>query len=233
MTTGIALVRENAESMQPPRMLWVSFPLGRPLGMPGDPAFQKRVMLSVLELLDRKQGPVLEDYPEDVTEAAVEIAAACPVSFAKQDAGDSTWRMKLAEELKELSPWYDLSLRRRGRTTVGVSDTAIEAILETLGELADDPGHPLPDLSWLKLAIEDAKAFYQESLTVQPGQYTTASVEAWLWDESALGDLMRLLNERFSKDEKLRPFTFILAPRRAIGGATGGGSLSSLQTKSK
>ena len=48
MTTGIALVRENAEALQPPRMLWVSFPLGRPLGKPGDPAFQKRVILGAL-----------------------------------------------------------------------------------------------------------------------------------------------------------------------------------------
>ena len=32
MTTGISLVRENTASMRPPRALWVSFPLGRPLG---------------------------------------------------------------------------------------------------------------------------------------------------------------------------------------------------------
>ena len=36
MTTGISLVRENTASMQPPRALWVPFPLGRPLGVPDD-----------------------------------------------------------------------------------------------------------------------------------------------------------------------------------------------------
>ena len=44
MTVSIALVRENAESLQPPRSLWVSFPLGRPLGVPNDAAFQHRVI---------------------------------------------------------------------------------------------------------------------------------------------------------------------------------------------
>lgn len=221
MTTGIALVRENAEAMQPPRMLWVSFPLGRPLGKPGDAAFQKRVMLSALDLLQRKRGPVLENFPEDAPAVAEEFASACPVNLAKQVSDGVTWQTRLAEEFRELSPWYDLSLRRRGRTTVGVSKTSVDAILKTLGELTDNPGQTLPELPWLKFAIEDAKAFYQESMTAQPGQYTTASIERWLWDESTLGAMMRLLYDRFSEDAALRTFTRILAPRSAVGGTTG------------
>ena len=65
MSTGISLVRENAASLQPPRTLWVSFPLGRPLGVPGDPAFQRRVIQAGLQLLTRSEGPVLQDYAED------------------------------------------------------------------------------------------------------------------------------------------------------------------------
>ena len=65
-TTGISLVRENTAAMRPPRFLWVSFPLGRPLGVPGDAAFQRRVMLAALGLLEAEQGPVLADYPEDI-----------------------------------------------------------------------------------------------------------------------------------------------------------------------
>ncbi|MGE3465240.1 MAG: selenoprotein B, partial [Pseudomonadales bacterium] len=83
MTTGIALVRENAASMQPPRTLWVSFPLGRPLGKPADPAFQHRVIAAALELLARESGPVLEDFPEDAPAPGTENAPACPVSFTK------------------------------------------------------------------------------------------------------------------------------------------------------
>ena len=56
MTTGISLVRENAESMRPPRSLWVSFSLGRPLGVPNDSQFQHRVIAAALNLLS-----VIED----------------------------------------------------------------------------------------------------------------------------------------------------------------------------
>ena len=37
-TTQISLIRLHTEITKPPRALWVSFELGRPLGVPGDPA---------------------------------------------------------------------------------------------------------------------------------------------------------------------------------------------------
>ncbi|MEX1300510.1 MAG: hypothetical protein AB1Z81_16035 [Desulfotignum sp.] len=57
----------------PPRALWVPFVLGRPLGRPGDPAFQMRVTLAALALLESETGPVLIDFPDnapDVSEPA-------------------------------------------------------------------------------------------------------------------------------------------------------------------
>ena len=83
MTTGISLVRENTMSMQPPRALWVSFPLGRPLGKPDDAGFQHRVIDAALNLLTKPSGPVLADYPEDAPLVALSDAPACPVSFSK------------------------------------------------------------------------------------------------------------------------------------------------------
>ena len=39
-TTGISLVRDNTERLEPPRFLWVPFELGRPFGAPDAPAFE-------------------------------------------------------------------------------------------------------------------------------------------------------------------------------------------------
>ena len=50
-TTGISLVREHTEKVRPPRALWVTFELGRPLGRPDDPPFQQRVVRAALDLL--------------------------------------------------------------------------------------------------------------------------------------------------------------------------------------
>ena len=123
MTTGISLVRENTASMRPPGALWVSFPLGRPLGKPGDAAFQHEVIAAALGLLGRPRGPVLEDFPRDAPVAAAAEGAACPLSFPKQEGSPTSWAARLRSEHAFLAPWYALSLRRRkGRTLVGVSE---------------------------------------------------------------------------------------------------------------
>ena len=67
-TTGISLVREHTETVRPPRALWVTFELGRPMGIPDDPPFQRRVVKAALDLLARTDGPLIADYPEHVPE---------------------------------------------------------------------------------------------------------------------------------------------------------------------
>ena len=51
-TAAISLIRPQTERTKPPRALWVPFELGRPFGPPSDPAFQKRVVVSALRLLE-------------------------------------------------------------------------------------------------------------------------------------------------------------------------------------
>ena len=150
MTTGISLVRENTESMQPPRSLWVSFPLGRPLGVPNDVEFQQRVIAAALELLKRDHGPILEDYPEDAPVVNVAPTPACPVSFTKAT-DQTTWQGRLSSELSILQPWYDLGRRRRGgRSLVGASDLSIDENLHKLGEYLDLEQLPTNELHWFK-----------------------------------------------------------------------------------
>ena len=83
-TTQVSLIREHTEAMQPPRALWVPFILGRPFGVPTDAAFQRRVVLAALRLLEKPSGPVLEDFTEEAPAPTGEDAAVfvCPVSFA-------------------------------------------------------------------------------------------------------------------------------------------------------
>jgi hypothetical protein len=65
-TVAISLIRPQTEKTRPPRALWVPFQLGRPFGPPGEPAFQRRVVLAALQLLERTAGPVIiEDFPDD------------------------------------------------------------------------------------------------------------------------------------------------------------------------
>lgn len=215
MTTGISLVRENAASLEPPRTLWVSFPLGRPLGVPNDASFQHRVISAALDLLDHAEGPVLADYPEDAPRVDTDASPACPVSFGT-DA--TTWQVRLSAELANLSPWYQIGRDRRGgRTMVGVSASSTEEIIERMA--ADLDAETLPDnLSWFKAAIEDVKAYYVEALTAQPGAYDPQETYNTLWHETELGAALRWFYDRFSAHPQLSGFARIVLPRDATEG---------------
>ena len=84
-TTGISLVREHTQQMQLPRFLWVPFELGRPFGAPNEPDFQRRVLRSALELLERDDGPVVladfaDDAPTHAPREEEEAGWACPTT---------------------------------------------------------------------------------------------------------------------------------------------------------
>src|ERR1700744_2372354 len=65
-TVAIVSVRAKAKKTRPPRALWTTSQLGRPLGEPGDPPFQRRVLMAALGLLERADRPVILD---DCTDA--------------------------------------------------------------------------------------------------------------------------------------------------------------------
>ena len=219
-TTGITLVKEIAQSMKPPRLLWVSFPLGRPLGKPNDDKFQKKVIRQSLELLNKNKGPILEDCPLELDDNNIPPPA-CPISFDKQVDGDS-WYARLNSEVSSMMTWYDLSLKRRNRTTVGASKSTIRTIVKGLTVWIDDQATSIPeDLVWLKLALEDLKAFYGESLTAQPGNYKAGYVENIIYNETVLGEIISYYFNLFESNPKTLHFARSIASRAQVKRSTG------------
>jgi hypothetical protein len=203
-TTLIALVRKQAQDVGPPRALWVPFPLGRPFGVPGDAAFQTRVLKAALDLLERDSGPVLEDFPDDAPEDGIEDDGdgwVCPVSFPKPEAASEGERLDaVLAEIQELAPWYELSLGRRGRTTVGTSGLKPEAAARFIAHFTEDMATPSPlegvaVADALRLASEDIKAYYFEAATAQPGAGSSKAVLLWFWFETQAALLIRALRD--------------------------------------
>ena len=224
MTTGISLVRENTESMQPPRSLWVTFPLGRPLGKPNDAEFQHTVIAASLDLINRNEGPVLEDFPQDIPALPADGLAACPVSFPQKSSDDDqSWATRLSQEFGILQPWYELSLRRReGRTLVGIAKETPQENIKALAALLDNSEFPT-DVRWLKPAVEDLKAFYQEAMTAQPGEYDADAQQKLFWRDTTLGEAILTFYHHYqhAEDQGQKLIARILAPRDAVGAATG------------
>ncbi len=213
-TTEISLIRPHTEAIKPPRALWVPFDLGRPLGVPNNAEFQKRVLLSVLKLFEESSGPVLRDFPEDApTAKAADVVWAGPVNLTRKkidlnDAG--AMRAAFKKEIVELRTWYDLALKNQKRTTVGVSGLEMDQIVNFIGAFLDGvPANPRKNIALalsLNFAVDDLKAFYYEAAAAQPGSAspTAEELDDWFWGETAAAQVLYAVKDRcLKKDDKM------------------------------
>ena len=166
-----------------------------------DPAFQRKVLLALLQLFEQDTGPALEDYPEDApTDPGDTMSYACPVSFARPATSITDLGTELIREIEQLRAWYALAKRRRARSTVGISGMAIEDAARLISSyLTTAPlPNPQPDVSLgtvLKRCCDDIKAYYFEALGAQPGQLSAAAFDRSFWRESVAGRVFVALRE--------------------------------------
>ncbi len=205
------------------------FELGRPIGAPNDPAFQTRVLVSVLKLLEAPSGPVLENFMED--EPATKDPSglpACPVDFEKISENISTTDQLLSafkQEISQMRNWYDLAVKKRNRTTRGATGLEPEAIADFLSDFVrgDREANPVADVSLaaaIRMAAEDLKAYYLEAVTAQPGQPTdSAALADWFWGRTAAARIINAIREiclDISDKEFNLLSTLLLVPRSQL-----------------
>jgi hypothetical protein len=182
-------VREHTEIVRPPRALWVTFELGRPLGIPDDASFQRRVVKAALDLLARTDGPIIADYPDHVPEVTDFSGWACPINLAPSTI-DS-----LAAEIDRLATWHDQSVARLGRTTVGISGLDMPGAGALVSRaLSGD----LPEAQALKEAIDDLRAYYLEAASAFPDPGTPGTRKKWFWEETQLAKAMLALQPKLA-----------------------------------
>ncbi len=209
--------------------MWVPFELGRPLGAPNHAAFQKSVLMSLLSLLERSDGPpILEDFPEDAPEADEDVEVlSCPVRFDDQDASDpDPLRADFIREIQAMRPWYDMALKKRGRTTLGGSGIDLDSLGDFIysfikGEEPDNLRKDIDPSVTLKLAVEDIKGYYVEGVTAQPGQegLSSKALKDWFWNKTTAGGVLLELVKTCSqsKNEGLKMMgTHFLAPMDVV-----------------
>jgi len=224
-TTQVSLVREHTEALAPPRALWVPFMLGRPFGVPRHAEFQRNVLLAALRLLESDHGPVIEDYPHDAPydDLGVEPEGlACPVSFPGRPS-QGTLAEDLLAEVAQLGVWHDLAVRHRGRTTLGVTGLAIDALAGYIASwLTGSPPASfragLTDGAALKLACDELKAYYYEAKSVQPGRHGSAAIQHWFWHDTAAGQAFVALRAKAaqSTDPSMKPLAVQSLVPRAV-----------------
>ena len=220
------MIREHTEKIKPPRALWVSFDLGRPLGVPNNPKFQISVLKHALNLLETAARPVLEDFPGDAPDTSeIPLQIACPVNFRSRTGQiSSIGKMfdDFSDEVIQMRTWYDLAVEKRQRTTTGVSGLSPEEASEYLsafakGEPAEIKMKNSSMADSIRMATEDLKAYYFEAVTAQPGQPTdSTSLANWFWGETVAATVINHLRQMCleSGDNELEMLgKFILVPR--------------------
>jgi hypothetical protein len=195
-SVAIGAVRVQMEKTQPPRGLFVPFQLGRPLGEPEDVAFQRRVLLQALRLLERTDGPViLEDFPDDPPGWFDTPGWVPPVVLAVGTPDTPVaWQAAFAAELAALQPAWQRARTRFGRSTVGLSFVAPAEwpglVAQFLGgALPTVPGHATAALT-LRFLCDDIKALYGEAGQADGRAPSARQLDGWFWRGTLGGRLL-------------------------------------------
>lgn len=193
-TVAIALVKEHALRVKPPRALWTPFPFGFALGKPDDPAFQHKVLAAALGLLHENAVPALAEFPEDADAPPILLQASAAQERAANRDGDP------AGEVTALRGYYERWVEEKGRTMVGLSGTPqrrFRALVRWMQAFAAGDDAPYPDAPdgmssarFIRLACDDLKAFFMEARLSQRPNESDDARQRWFWSETAMGSLI-------------------------------------------
>ncbi|MGH7662220.1 MAG: hypothetical protein ACRENA_15040 [Vulcanimicrobiaceae bacterium] len=193
-TVQLSSVRGHTEQIKPPRALYCEFPFGRPLGKPNDAAFQRRVLTSAFALLERPAGPVLEDFPDAISDAADEPLACTLPPPANSD------KPREIDEALGLRTAYERQRATSGRTSVGLTAGAdgIPALLSSFlrvrdGVAPEEAGLPADPH---RCAL-DVRAYYEEAAMALADHVPAArTTESWFFRATLAGKLLRDVQAR-------------------------------------
>jgi len=208
-TVAISLIRPQTENTKPPRALWVPFELGRPFGPPSAAAFQKRVVLAALRMLEGAEGPIMiKDFPDDDPRATQDPTWRPP--FTPVAVSDSL-AARLEAEILRLQGAHERWVAQHRRMTVGLSGLPIGDCARYVADWLRGKTPPSPREGFsapliLRFAVDDVKAYCLEAAAAGAATPSSRQLGDWFWNESATGSAIHVLREvlQASDDDRLK-----------------------------
>jgi hypothetical protein len=209
-TVALGSQRHQIERTAPPRGLWCDFPLGRPLGRPGDAAFQHRVLRHAFSLLDAT-GPVFEIFPEAIHDDGTDVVACTLPPRHDPDLHPAV------EEARGLRHAYDRAVARYGNRAgtgrvVDAADipAAIEALIRVTGgtpwKEAGVPGIPAR-------VAQDIRGYYETAaLELADDAPAAYSATRWFFDRTEAGKVVLDARAAMRDADVKQPVWFYMAP---------------------
>ena len=210
-TVSLLANRSAAELIGPPRGLYCEFPLGRPLGRPLDPKFQRGVLEAAFALLPRTDGPLIEDFGT-VIEDEVDEPLACPIP-PRLDPNEPA----AVSEARGLRTAYDRSQSRVGTTQVGrvVDADGIPDAIRAFVEVVE--GAPWNEVEYVggdpATVLMDIRAYYEEAaLGLSDHVPAARAAESWYYRKTATGEVVRRYLAAVKDGDPPFPGTFYVVP---------------------
>ena len=209
-TVALGSIRKQIESGAPPRGLWCDFPLGRPLGRPGDPEFQHRVLAAAFALLDSPE-PVLAVFDEAVPDDGDEMLA-CPLPPRHDpDAHPAI------DEARGLRAAYDrgveMSDGRFGADRVVAADD-IPAAIESFIRVAEGTPWKEAGIPGLPMRVsQDIRRYYETAALAMVDHAPAAWASTrWFYDQTETGKVMTAARQAMQQQDAPQPMWFYLTP---------------------
>jgi len=205
-TVTIAMVREHAERVKPPRALFVPFFFGFALGKPNDAKYQRQVLTEAFDMLKSPEGPVLVDFPDDSAPTAMPQAS-------QVDSASAPETRSAADEVTAMRAFYERWVENNGgRTAVGLSgipQRRFRGVVRFLESCAE--GDEQADMSerpdgvtrhqFIRYCADDLKAFLYEARMEQQRDADEESLHRWFWGSTACGKLIAEVAARLNESD--------------------------------
>lgn len=219
ITVALSLIREHTEKVKPPRAVYVPFPLGLPVGHPGNVAEQQAVLDLAFSTLGAESGPVLVEYRD---ETAAEEGGS-PLQASEIEPDEQARTADFATEVTLMRRYWEQHLAATARTGVGLSKVPpqrfrgvvrfLEAVLTDQTADSDERPADMPKPLFIRTSIEDLRVMYSEARLQTHPDESSEERQRWLLGSTALGLMLRRLRETFdaSADPQLKALAFGIA----------------------
>jgi hypothetical protein len=209
-TVALGSIRKQIESTAPPRGLWCNFPLGRPLGKPGDPQFQHRVLEHAFRLLESTE-PVFEEFAEAIVDDESEVLA-CPLPPRT----NADLHAAL-DEARGLRPAYDRAIEKydnHAATGRAVSADDIEGALSALIRVAGGTSWKEAGIPGIPARVsQDIRGYYEMAALGLSDHVPAAwSGTRWFFDETEGGKLLLAARAAMRDAGEKQPIGLFMAP---------------------
>ena len=214
-TVALGSIQKHIEGIAPPRGLWCSFPLGRPLGKPNDADFQHRVIAHAFALL-QSDKPIVEHFEELILDDSAGEGSAEALSCTMPPRHDPNLPAAV-DEARALRPAYDRAINKYGNHMGAgrvVSADDMPAAVQSFVDIAAGTGWKEAGVPGIPARVaQDIRGYYETALLELADHAPPAwAGSRWFFEQTEAGKTVLAARQAMADAGVKHPIWFYIAP---------------------